>query len=577
VSTLAQDRADARSGDPGSTPGWIARQWARPFRQHAAAVAVVLLALMPLLGTSRLFHVDEGATLAQAELLARGDGWKYEQPRTDLDPSDRWSPLWPSDGEGSAPLDKHPTYSLLLTVPMRTLGATGVVLMSLLGTWTAAVLAALIARRLGAGLDRPVLWVTAVVSPLFLYGYVAVAHTLGAAVAGAAALAALRGIERRSVGRGVALGLLVVLGILLRSEAALFGAALGLGLLAVAVRTRRPHVAVLSAVAFAATVCGYVLEPWLTTRLISNAQPFGTYGATDSSAPYLIDRLMPTSITLVLPGYEALGGIGGMLSVIAAVAAAAAGWVARRRPQDGPGIRLFAIVAATAAVARLFAGAGVVPGLLVAFPLIVPGLLLVRRDLLRKSTTVLLGVTYLVFVGAVLATQYRLAGSGEWGFRYAILGLPLLVPVVVAGLASARDRLDPPTRRTAAVSVVVLSAATAVLAAGSLVLPQRGSAELVSDIASVREQATRPVVLTVDHTVPRFAWERVLAGESWLRVPEYEIPEVLPALVEDGGDVIFVSEAVDDQLPLLERTHTVILRAPLQLSTDREVVLLRPR
>lgn len=577
MSTVAQDRAEARSDDPAPALGWIAGQWRRPFRQHAIAVAIVLLALMPLLGTSRLFHVDEGATLAQAELLATGDGWKYEQPRTDLDPTDRWSPLWESDGEGSAPLDKHPTYSLLMTLPMGTLGVTGVVLMSLLGTWSAAVVAGLIARRLGAGLDRPVLWVTAFVSPLFLYGYVAVAHTLGAAVAGGAALAALRGIERRSLGRALALGLLVVLGVLLRSEAALFGAALGIGLLAVAVRTRRPGVAGLGVVTFAATAGGYLLEPWLTTRLIWDAPAFSTYGVTGSSAPYLVDRLMPTSITLFLPGYDALGGVAGMLSAVVAAAAAAAGWVARRRPEDGSGIRLFAIVAATAAVARLFAGAGVIPGLLVAFPLVVPGVLLLRRDLLGKSTTVLLGVTYAGFVGAVLATQYRLGGSGEWGFRYAVLGLPLLVPIVVAGLASGRDRLDRPTRRTATVSLVVVAAATTVLAAGSLLLPQRGSDQLVADIASVRERASRPVVLTNDHTVPRFAWQQILEGESWLRVPEYEMADALPALADDGGDVIFVSESVEAQLPLLERTHTVVLRAPLQLSTDREVVLLRPR
>lgn len=577
MSSVLQDGPDAPSHAPDRSSTWIAAQWARPFRQHVAAAALVLLALMPLLGTERLFHVDEGATLAQVELLARGDGWKYEHPRTDLDPDGKWSPLWPSDGEGSAPLDKHPTYSLLLTPPMRAFGVTGVVLMSLFGTWAAAVAAALMARRLGDGLDRAVLWVGALVSPLFLYGYVTVGHTLGAAVAGGAALAALRAVEHRGRLAGAAMGALVLLGILIRSEATLFGLGLVIGLTVLAVKDRRRDVAGLAVIAFGATVGGYLLEPWLSTSLISDSGFLKVSDVTNRSEPYFLERVTPTAITTVLPGYTALGGIAVMLSTIAAVAAGTAGWVARRRPEDGAGIRLFAVVAAGAAVARLFAGPGVIPGLLVAFPLIAPGLLLLRREVLGRTATSVLGVTYLAFVAAVLATQYHLGGSGEWGFRYAILGLPLLVPIVVAGLASARDTLDGLTRRVAVISVVVLCAATTMLAAGSLLSPQGGSERLVADVEALRSQAERPVVLTSDNTVPRFAWDQVLAGESWLRVPIDELPELLPALVDDGGDIVLVTDEAELWLPQLDATHRVVEHRSGELSSDRQLVLLTPR
>jgi len=125
--------------------------------------------------------------------------------------------------------------------------------------------------------------------------------------------------------------------------------------------------------------------------------------------------------------------------------------------------------------------------------------------------------------------------------------------------------------------VVVLCAATAMLAAGSLRSPQRGSERLVADVEALRSQAERPIVLTTDNTVPRFAWDQVLAGESWLRVPTDELPELLPALVADGGDIVLVTDESELWLPQLDATHRVVEHRPGELSSDRQLVLLTPR
>lgn len=65
----------------------LVRAWRRPLRVHAAALGLLLLALMPLLGTERMFSADEGALQSQANMLATGKGWFLDHPRPDLDPT----------------------------------------------------------------------------------------------------------------------------------------------------------------------------------------------------------------------------------------------------------------------------------------------------------------------------------------------------------------------------------------------------------------------------------------------------------------------------------------------------------
>ena len=93
-------------------------------------------------------------------------------------------------------LAKHPLYPVLLAAADRLGGVTGMVLLSLAGTVAAAGLAAVLARRLDPALVRPDLWMVGLASPLLFDGFLVIAHTLGAALAAAAVLLALRAVER---------------------------------------------------------------------------------------------------------------------------------------------------------------------------------------------------------------------------------------------------------------------------------------------------------------------------------------------------------------------------------------------
>ncbi|MDQ4133850.1 MAG: hypothetical protein M3179_11755, partial [Actinomycetota bacterium] len=135
---------------PDRPPNRLRRAWAAHLWVHLAALAVILFALMPLVGTDVVFSADEGAAALQAESLARGDGWIVDHPLPDVDPEGRFYPLENSarGAHGSAPFAKHPLYALGLAAADRLGGFTAMVLLSILGTVAAAGLAAALARRL---------------------------------------------------------------------------------------------------------------------------------------------------------------------------------------------------------------------------------------------------------------------------------------------------------------------------------------------------------------------------------------------------------------------------------------------
>ena len=50
-----------------------------------------------------------------------------------------------------------------------------------------------------------------------------------------------------------------------------------------------------------------------------------------------------------------------------------------------------------------------------------------RRRVTRNPAATVATTTFVLFSLAVLATQYRDGGSGEWGGRYFLLGIPVIV------------------------------------------------------------------------------------------------------------------------------------------------------
>ena len=232
--------ADARTPPTPTAGGRLRRAWARPLWAHLIALGLVLIALMPVVGTHASFSADEGAAITQARNLARGDGWIVDHPLPQVDPEGANYPLELSSRgpNGEAPFAKHPLYALVLAGAERVGGINAMVALSMLGTLAAAALGAALASRMGPGLARPTLWALGLASPLLFDGYLVVAHTIGAALAAAAVLVAVIAIERRRAALALAVAPLVALAVLFRTEAVLFGVALAVvaGLLAL----RRP-------------------------------------------------------------------------------------------------------------------------------------------------------------------------------------------------------------------------------------------------------------------------------------------------------------------------------------------------
>ncbi len=221
----------------------LRRAWRRPLWVHAAALAVVLVVSLLAIGPHVAFSSDEGVAVIQARMLRDGHGWLYRYPLASMDPRGDARPFEHGDlgSMGVAPYAKHPTYPLLLAGFDLIGGFWAMLGVGLAGTVAAAGLGALIVRRLDPRLDRTVLWLLGLGSPLFFDGFVVLAHTLAAAAVAGAVLAALTALgPRRTRARraaavaGLAAGLVVAS--LLRTEAIFVGPALavavGVGVLA---------------------------------------------------------------------------------------------------------------------------------------------------------------------------------------------------------------------------------------------------------------------------------------------------------------------------------------------------------
>ncbi|MEA2716560.1 MAG: hypothetical protein QOI99_877, partial [Actinomycetota bacterium] len=123
-----------------SPAGRVRRAWAAPVWVHLAALALILVALMAVVGTGASFSADEGAAITQAKSLARGDGWIVAHPLPQADPEGANYPLELSakGPRGVSPFAKHPLYAIVLAGAERAGGVTAMVALSMLGTLAAA-------------------------------------------------------------------------------------------------------------------------------------------------------------------------------------------------------------------------------------------------------------------------------------------------------------------------------------------------------------------------------------------------------------------------------------------------------
>lgn len=530
-------------------------------RAHVAALGILLLALVPMVGTSASFSPDEGVAIIQTRSLVEERGWIVEHPFASIDPGDRFYPLGGSSrgDSGQAPFAKHPAYPIVLTVFDRLGGMPAMVVLSVAATVTAAGLGALVARTVTGSLERSVLWAIGLGSPLLFDAYLLIAHSAGAALVTAAVLAALHGARRsRPLLALLACALLMAMAVLMRSEALIFALALGAGIAVTALVQRRPALLAGAIGVPLAGLAAALAEKQMQVALIG-ASP-GAVSPPSVDGGFLgarVEGLLNTWLRPV-PGVPSSGDLVLLLVPVLIVAAAA---VARRRPERP---RLFVALAGAAVGCSILAFVldpdRIVPGLLLAFPLTVVAFALVDRRSFDAGGRLLLTVTAGLFLAGILATQYREGGSAEWGGRYFALAVPLIAVLAIDGLHRRGLRLPAVTRRAAAGGLVCCSALLAIGSVASLSRVHSFTDRLLDRIVATADASTpgdgqaRPVVLSSQPNIPRLAWDD-FEQVRWLHNPDEDLGGELAALLRGAevGEVVFVGQEPEDVTPYLVR------------------------
>ena len=521
--TAPGEAAQLRPASPGMARSVISRAWDQPLWVHAAFLLLGLLALLPLMSPHGSFSSDEGAYALQVEALENG-AWEYDYKAAPYDPEGRYFPVYLSTRSGSDfyTYVKHPAYPLLVQVVRAVVGPTlGLHLLALLGTVGTAVAAWLLAAEINPRLSRPAFWLAAG-GPALVNGFLVWAHAPSAALAGLALVGAAR-IARNGctplATAGVAAAL--VAGVLLRTEAILFGAALAGGLAFVRLREGRARSLVPLLLVAAPLLAAAVERRWVTAII----------GRTVPSVEVPRGRLSYLEGRLAGAGHELFSSPGqhpeaALPVVLALVLVAGLGWLALRRWNARSGRDL--TVAVAAAVVLLAVRVALRPyapvtGLFAAWPLGLLGLLLVRWRRTGPAAT-LLGTTVALFAAAVVVTQYPEGGATEWGGRFLSPTLAPLAALASAGLAAGVGAAPAVRRRWTAGLLVLVGVAFAAFGLVTVGL-ERARIERVAQ-AIARHPA--PVTVTTGAFLPRAAWS-VDDRVSWMRVE----PGGLAALVRD--------------------------------------------
>jgi len=555
-----------RSAEP-VTAGDHAAASEQHLARHAALLATVLLALLPFVQNGMIGNADEGAVLAQSRLLERTGSWSM---RADVavDPDGRWFALDLADRVGADwyPYAKHPLFVEVVS----TIGTDRLWVLygaMALGTVAAAVAAGLLARRISPRYGPWALWCCGIASPLFFDSYWLIAHTLGAAAAGCAAVGACRFlIDRRPDGLALAV-VGTAAAAMLRSEGVLFGVALSIGCVVLGVAGRRRFA--LGLALFATTAGAYLGDSWWYRRIEtgSDARPFHI---TDEQG-WLLGRLEGAWNSLLRPAVIPSTGAG--FSLLAALALVVGACYLRFRPAEPRIARGVVWAAAGAAVARLAFLPSPVGGLLTAFPILVVGLLFLPRSVLANPAARLCAVVAALHSAAVLATQYSAGGAGEWGGRFFHMVLPMLAALAVAGLDAMRRSVAPESWRHAVRAGGVVTLALVVLAVqahrGIREAPRRiveatvSAASAASRTSAPGESTAVPVVMTWP-AAGRFAWQEVLERPLFMVDETEDFPVIGSRLCDAGhGQVILAADAdhvgdLDHLTPYRLRSRQVV-------------------
>lgn len=484
-------------------------QW--PLWVHVAGVACVLVVASLFVGHRAYVFLDEAALLAQVEVVQDG-GWTVERPFAEVDPEERLVPMARSTvvDDRFAPFPNHPLHVLLASVADRLAGRAGIALLSVLGVVGASAAAGVLASAAGRAQGAVAVWVTGLLSPLVFDANLVVAHGVAAALTGALFLVVFRWAGPASVPRlGLASALAFALGLagaLLRSEVILLCGVIALVAGARGVVERQARRVLPGAAAGLGGLTAYLLEPrWIEhlvgtsagRKVIAESSRGGASGATDGAWKVLLEPGDPAAVPLV---------IAVLLAVVSVL-------LLRARPSEPA---LAAVTSAAAVVAAIvhLGDPLIVAGLLWAFPVLAVGVVAgAGRSMVVPTEVRWSAVTAIAFGVAVLATQYRVGGGVEWGWRYFAVALPAVCAALSIPLVHLwRDRPAGPGR-IALVGILVVCA----LVPASGLLAQRRIVNRTDGFLTALDEAIADadasLVLAADSSLGRFAWDRSIAGE----------------------------------------------------------------
>lgn len=553
----------------------------RPLWQHVVALTLIVVGLVWFIDNGAVGNADEGAMLAQAHLLNDRGEWGTDYWAQQLDPSGTWFPVELSDRAGDRffPYVKRPAYPTLVATLYEAGGLPLVLVAHALGTVATALAAALLAKRMAGGLVVPTLWIAGLASPLFFDSYQVIAHSLGAAAMTVAALFLVRVVERRRLIDVAVIAVSVAVATSLRTETALYAVALVLGVVLAWITTPKRRRAIIGAgaVGFGAAV-GYLgSAAWRAAIVGDNVAPF----AVKDREGWLTGRVRGAWNSLLNP--QIFGTTAGSITVV--VAAVSCIWLAcviRKRPDEHRFIVILGSVAAIAATLRLFAPMGPVPGLFMAAPLLIGGLVLARRWAWTNRVARLLVVAAVAHSIMVLATQYGIGGAGEWGGRFFHVAIPGVVPLAIAGWWGGFASINPSDLRRTRVALGVVLAAGSVLIVGAHIAIRQPTAALVGGldraVAVANGYGGEPIVVATHPIVGRMWWEHSLDVDTLVVGERTEFGDALGKLRKLGRPVVLMAgDARSKQVGVLTNQGWDVRRIERLPDISGATYLLLPR
>lgn len=502
------------------------RSWSllRRLWLHATMLAVLLLSLLPLANNGSLGVVDESVYSYQAANLADGS-WASPRPLPQIARTGSDGALLDSVSKGDQwiPYARQPLYPIVLSPFYRLGGYSGILLISVLGTWIASTVAAAIATRIEPAAAIATLWLTALGTPLFFYSFLAVGHSLVAAMVGLCAFGLLRswGDGDSTAGlsdAGLILSwtLVAVLGsgaaVLLRSEGALAVGSLALAGTVIGLRVRGRQLVVTwrkvgpSIAVGLAGIIAYVGNARWSLLITGGA------GATSGGIDRRPDPLRLAWISLVRPW----GGDGlrpSVLFVLGILCTLLAAIALRTSPTRPFVAGALVSIAAVLMAIRQFEPPAIATGLIVTVPVVVFGLLLLGRAELSQDPVRLLLVASAMTVASILWFAYGEGGGAEWGGRFFQVTIPLLVPVSVVSIVRRLRGLPVGYRTVAGSALVVLTLSISLLSFRVLLDLRTFNRDVVREAVAASTPGAPVVAAPINQTsLSRFFWAEVRDG-----------------------------------------------------------------